>query len=110
VASIGRTEQQAREDGYDVRVGKFPFSANGRALTAGSPDGVVKIVADKKYGEVLGVHMVGHNVTELIAEAGVGLTLETTLQELAHTVHAHPTLAETVMQAALAALGRPIDI
>jgi dihydrolipoamide dehydrogenase len=110
VASVGRTEKQAREDGYEVKVGKFPFSANGRALTAGSPDGMVKIVADERYGEVLGVHMVGHNVTELVAEAGLGRTLETTVEEIAATVHAHPTLSETVMEAALATLGRPIHI
>lgn len=110
VASVGRTEKKAREDGFDVKVGKFPFSANGRALTAGSPDGMVKVVADSKYGEVLGVHMVGHNVTELIAEATLGRALETTVEELGMTVHAHPTLAETVMEAALAALGRPVHI
>jgi dihydrolipoamide dehydrogenase len=110
VASVGRTEEKAREDGYEVKVGKFPFSANGRALTAGSPDGMVKIVADAKYGEVLGVHMVGHNVTELVAEAGLGRALETTVEEFASTVHAHPTLAETLMEAALATLGRPIHI
>jgi dihydrolipoamide dehydrogenase len=110
VASIGRTEAQAKEDGYEVTVGKFPFSANGRALTAGAPDGMVKIVADAKYGEVLGVHMVGHNVTELVAEAGLGRALETTVAEIATTVHAHPTLSETIMEAALAALGRPIHI
>jgi len=110
VASVGRTEKQAREDGFDVKVGKFPFSANGRALTAGTPDGMVKIVADAKYGEVLGVHMVGHNVTELIAEAGLGRALETTVEELAMTVHAHPTLSETVMEAALATLGRPLHV
>jgi dihydrolipoamide dehydrogenase len=110
VASVGRTEEKAREDGYEVQVGKFPFSANGRALTAGAPDGLVKIVADAKYGEVLGVHMVGHNVTELVAEVGLGRALETTVEELASTVHAHPTLAEAVMEAALATLGRPIHI
>ncbi len=110
VASIGRTDKQAQEDGYDVKVGKFPFSANGRALSAGAPDGMVKIVADAKYGEVLGVHMVGHNVTELVAEIGLGRALETTVEEIASTMHAHPTLAETVMEAALAALGRPIHI
>jgi dihydrolipoamide dehydrogenase len=110
VASVGRTESQARADGYNVTVGKFPFSANGRALSAGAPDGMVKIVADTKYGEVLGVHMVGHNVTELVAEAGLGRALESTVEELANTVHAHPTLAEAVMEAALAALGRPIHI
>ena len=110
VASVGRTEKQARDDGFEVKVGKFPFSASGRALTAGAPDGLVKIVAEAKYGEVLGVHMVGHNVTELVAEVGLGRTLETTVEELAGTVHAHPTLAETVMEAALASLGRAIHI
>ncbi len=110
VASIGRTEKQAKEDGYEVKVGKFPFSANGRALAAGAPDGMVKIVADAKYGEVLGVHLVGHHVTELVAEAGLGRALETTVEEIAGTVHAHPTLSETLMEAALAALGRPIHI
>jgi dihydrolipoamide dehydrogenase len=110
VASVGRTERQAREDGFEVTVGKFPFSANGRALAANAPDGLVKIVADAKYGEVLGVHMVGHNVTELIAEATLGRSLETTVEELAGTVHAHPTLAEAVMEAALATLGRPVHI
>lgn len=110
VASIGWTEQQAKEKGHQVKVGKFPFSANGRALAAGAPDGMVKIVADAKYGEVLGVHMVGHNVTELIAETGLGRALETTVHEIAATVHAHPTLSETIMEAALATLGRPIHI
>jgi len=110
VASVGRTEKQALEDGFDVKVGKFPFSASGRALTAGVPDGMVKLVADAKYGEVLGVHMVGPNVTELIAEATLGRALETTVEELANTVHAHPTLSEAVMEAALAALDRPIHI
>jgi dihydrolipoamide dehydrogenase len=110
VASIGRTEVQAKEDGYQVQVGKFPFSANARALAAGAPDGMVKIVAEAKYGEVLGVHMVGHNVTELIAEIGLGRALETTVHEIAATVHAHPTLSETIMEAALATLGRPIHI
>jgi len=110
VASIGRTEQQATDDGYDVKVGKYPFSANGRALAAGAPDGMVKIVAEAKYGEVLGVHMVGHNVTELIAETVLGRALETTVHEIAATVHAHPTVSETIMEAALATLGRPIHI
>ncbi len=110
VASVGRTEKAAREDGFDVVVGKFPFSANGRALAAGAPDGMIKVVADAKYGEVVGVHMVGHNVTELVAEVTLGRALETTVEELAGTIHAHPTLAETVMEAALATLGRPIHI
>ncbi len=110
VASVGRSERQALEDGFDVKVGKFPFSANGRALTAGAPDGMVKIVADAKYGEVLGVHMVGHNVTELIAGVTLGRALETTVEELANTIHAHPTLSEAVMEAALATLDRAVHI
>ena len=110
VASVGRTEQQAKEDGFELAVGKFPFSANGRALTAAAPDGMVKIVADAKYGEVLGVHMVGPSVTELVAEATLGRALETTVEELAYTVHAHPTLSEALMEAAYAAMGRPIHI
>ncbi len=110
VASVGRTEKQAKEDGFDVKVGKFPLSANGRALTAGAPDGMVKLVADAKYGEVLGLHMVGHNVTELVAEGGLGRALETTVEEIAYTIHAHPTLSETIMEAAFAAMGRPIHI
>jgi len=110
VASVGRSEKQALADGFDVKVGKFPFSANGRALTAGAPDGMVKIVADAKYGEVLGVHMVGHNVTELIAGVTLGRALETTVEELANTIHAHPTLSEAVMEAALATLDRAVHI
>lgn len=110
VASIGLTEKEARADGYDVKVGKFPFSANGRALTAGTSDGFVKIIADARYGEILGVHMVGHNVTELVAEVGLGRALESTLEEIATTVHAHPTLSESIMEAALAALERPVHI
>lgn len=110
VASVGLTEKKAKEEGHDVVAGKFPFSANGRALTAASPDGFVKIVADRKYGEVLGVHIVGHHATELIAELGLGRTLETTVEELAYTVHAHPTLSEAVMEAAFATLGRPIHV
>jgi dihydrolipoamide dehydrogenase len=110
VASVGRSEKQALEDGFDVQVGKFPFSANGRALTAGAPDGMVKIVADAKYGEVLGVQMVGHNVTELIAGVTLGRALETTVEELANTIHAHPTLSEAVMEAALATLDRAVHI
>ena len=110
VASVGLTENAAREAGHAIVIGKFPFSANGRALTAGNPDGFVKIVADEKYGEVLGVHIVGHHATELIAELGLGRALETTLEEIAYTVHAHPTLSEAVMEAAFATLGRPVHI
>lgn len=110
VASIGMTEERAREAGYEIRVGKFPLGAHGRALTAGAPEGFVKIVADATYGEVLGVHMIGHNVSELIAEAGLGRMLETTVEEIAAHAHAHPSMAEAVMEAALATMGRAIHI
>jgi dihydrolipoamide dehydrogenase len=110
IASVGLTEKAAREAGHKIVTGKFPFSANGRALTAGNPDGFVKIVADEKYGEVLGVHIVGHHATELIAEMGLGRALETTVEEIVHVAHAHPTLSEAVMEAAFATLGRPIHI
>ncbi len=110
VASIGMTEEKARESGHEVEVGKYPLSAHGRALTAGSGEGFVKIVADARYGEVLGVHMIGHNVSELIAEVGLGRMLETTVEEIATHAHAHPSMAEGVMEAALAAMGRAIHI
>jgi dihydrolipoamide dehydrogenase len=110
VASVGLTERAAREAGHDVVVGKFPFSANGRALTAGHPDGFVKIVAERTYGEILGVHVVGHHATELLHELHLGRMLEATLEEVAHTVHAHPTLSEAAMEAAFVALGRPLHI
>jgi dihydrolipoamide dehydrogenase len=108
VASIGLTEKQAREQGHDVRVGKFPVRANGRAKAVNSVDGVVKIVADAKYGETLGMHMIGPMVTELLAEASLGMTLEATPRELGWTVAAHPTLGETVKEAALAVDGEAI--
>ncbi|MFQ5689094.1 MAG: dihydrolipoyl dehydrogenase [Gemmatimonadota bacterium] len=108
VASIGMTEQAAREAGYDTKVGKYPLAAHGRALTAGAPEGFVKIVADARYGEVLGVHMIGHNVSELIGEAGLGRALEVTVEEIAAHAHAHPSMAEALMEAALGTLGRAI--
>jgi dihydrolipoamide dehydrogenase len=108
VASIGLTERQAREAGHDVKVGKFPVRANGRAKAVNSVDGLVKIVADAKYGETLGVHMIGPMVTELLAEASLGMTLEATPRELGWTVAAHPTLGETVKEAALAVDGEAI--
>ncbi|MFQ5747434.1 MAG: dihydrolipoyl dehydrogenase [Gemmatimonadota bacterium] len=110
VAGIGLTEPQAKEAGYDVKVGKYPLTAHGRALTAANNDGFVKIVADARYGEVLGVHMIGHNVSELIAEAGIARALESTLEEIAAHAHAHPSMAEAVMEAALAAMDRAIHI
>ena len=100
VASVGLTEAKAREEGYDVKVGKFPFSASGKARILGETDGFVKIVADKKYDEVLGVHIIGPHATELLAEACVGMQLETTADELGRTIHAHPTVSESIMEAA----------
>lgn len=108
VASVGLTERAAREAGHDVRVGKFPFVASGRAKIAGHTDGFVKIVADGRYDAVLGIHMVGYKATELIAEAGAVLRLEGTVEELIHTIHAHPTLAESVHEAAHAVYGHAI--
>jgi dihydrolipoamide dehydrogenase len=100
VASVGLTEAKAREEGYDVKVGKFPFSASGKARILGETDGFVKIVAEKKYDEVLGVHIIGPHATELLAEACVAMQLETTADELGRTIHAHPTVSEAVMEAA----------
>lgn len=100
VASVGLTEAKAKEAGYDVKVGKFPLSASGKARILGETDGFVKIVAEKKYDEVLGVHIIGAHATELLAEACVGMALETTADELGRIMHAHPTVSETVMEAA----------
>lgn len=108
VASVGITERKATELGYEIRTGKFPFLASGRAKIAGHTDGFVKIVGEKKYDEVLGVHIVGYKATELIAEAGAVLRLEGTVEELIHTIHAHPTLAESVHEAAHAVYGDAI--
>lgn len=100
VASVGLTEAKAKELGYDTKVGKFPFSASGKARILGEEEGFVKIVAEKKYDEVIGVHIIGAHATELIAEACVGMQLETTAEELGRTIHAHPTVSESVMEAA----------
>ena len=110
VASVGMTEKKAKEKGYDVKIGIFPFSAITKASISEEGIGLVKIVSDKKYDEVLGVHMIGPHATELLAEACVALQLETTTEELAHTVHAHPTLSEIMHEAAEATLGHPIHI
>ena len=100
VASVGLTEAKAKEAGYDVKVGKFPMSASGKARILGETDGFVKIVSETKYDEVLGVHIIGPHATELLAEACVGMSLETTAEELGRVMHAHPTVSETVMEAA----------
>lgn len=110
VASIGYTEAQAREKGFEIKVGKFPFIANGKALGLGERDGFVKIIADAKYGEILGAHMVGPEVTELLPELVLAHTWELTTDEIARTVHAHPTLAEVLMEAAHAVRGQAIHI
>jgi len=100
VASVGLTEAKAKEAGYDVKVGKFTFSASGKARILGETDGFVKIVAEKKYDEVLGVHIIGPHATELLAECVVAMALETTADELGRTIHAHPTVSESIMEAA----------
>ena len=110
VASVGLTEAKARERGFDVRVGKFPLGVLGRVLILDEPEGMVKIVADAKYGEVLGVHIVGPRATELIAEAGMALTNEATVDEFVHMQHAHPTVSEGIHEAAEAVFGAAIHI
>ncbi len=110
IASVGMTEVQAKEAGYEVKVGKFPFSASGKASAAGAKEGFVKVIFDAKYGEWLGAHMIGANVTEMIAEAVVARKLETTGMEIVKSVHPHPTMSEAVMEAAAAAYGEVIHI
>ena len=110
VASIGLTEARARENGRDVTVGRFPFTASGKAVALGEPEGFVKVVADKTTGEILGAHVVGHEATEIIHEFAVGRTLEATLDEIVRTIHAHPTMSEAALEAALAALGQAIHL
>jgi dihydrolipoamide dehydrogenase len=109
IGSVGLTEAQAREKGYDVKVGKFPFAGNSKATILGSHDGFVKIVSDAKYGEILGVHILGPQATELIAEAVAVLELEGTVEELMFTIHAHPTLAESLLDAYGAVEGMAIN-
>ena len=110
VASIGLTEDEARDAGHEVKVGKYPLTSHGRALTASHNEGFVKIIADEKYGEILGVHMIGYNVSELIGEVGMARALESTVEEIAAHAHAHPSMSEAVMEAALAVMDRAIHI
>lgn len=110
VASLGLTEAQAKEAGHDFKIGKFPFRANGKALGINEYEGFVKLVVDKKYGEILGVHMIGPEVTDLTGELSLAKSMELTPVEIAHAVHAHPTLTEVVGEAALDALGEAIHI
>jgi dihydrolipoamide dehydrogenase len=110
VASVGLTEEQAREEGFDIEVGKFPWVGIGRAVAAGHTDGFIKVIRDKKYSEILGAHIVGPHATELIAEFVIGRHLESTVEELEKAMHPHPTLSEGVAEGAMAALGRAIHI
>jgi dihydrolipoyl dehydrogenase len=110
IGSVGLTEAEAKQRGYDVRIGTFPFGVLGRAKMAGEPDGFVKIVADKKYDELLGVHMIGARSTELVAEATAALRLEATVEDLIRTIHAHPTMAEAIGEAAHAVHGAAIHL
>jgi dihydrolipoamide dehydrogenase len=108
VASVGLTERAAQEAGLKFKVGKFPFSANGKALAIGEPDGFVKLIVAEPHGEILGAHIIGAEATELIAELGLAITLEATFEEIEATIHAHPTLSEAVHEATGAAFGQAI--
>jgi dihydrolipoamide dehydrogenase len=110
VASVGLTEQAAKEQKRDVRVGRFPFIGNGKAIALGEDQGLVKVIFDKKSGQLLGAHMVGAEVTELIQGYVVAMNLETTEEDLMHTVFPHPTLSETMKEAVLDAYGRVLNI
>jgi dihydrolipoamide dehydrogenase len=110
IASVGMTEKAAKEAGIELKIGKFPFSASGKASAAGAKDGFVKLLFDAKYGELLGAHMIGANVTEMIAEIVAIRKLETTGEELIKTIHPHPTMSEAVMEAAAAAYGEVIHL
>jgi len=110
VATVGLTEEAARQQGYDVQVGRFPFRANGKALAQGEHDGLVKVVAESKRGQVLGVHIVGPHASDLIQEGTLALVLESTLDELEATIHPHPTLSEALAEAGLAAKGRALHM
>jgi dihydrolipoamide dehydrogenase len=110
IASVGMTEKQAKEAGYEIKVGKFPFSASGKASASGAKDGFVKVIFDAKYGEWLGCHMIGAGVTDMIAEAVLGRKLETTGHEVLKTVHPHPTMSEAVMEATADAYGEVIHL
>jgi dihydrolipoamide dehydrogenase len=107
---MGLTEKAAKEAGYEVKIGKFPFTASGKASAAGTNDGFVKLVFDAKYGELLGAHLVGANVTEMIAELVTAHKLETTGHQIIKTIHPHPTMSEAIMEAAAAAYDEAIHI
>ncbi len=110
IASVGYTEKEAKEAGYELKIGKFPFTASGKAKASGAPNGFVKVIFDAKYGEFLGAHLIGYNVTEMIAEVVVARKLETTGHEIIKSVHPHPTMSEALMEAAAAAYGEVIHL
>jgi dihydrolipoamide dehydrogenase len=110
IASVGFTEAAAREAGYEVKVGKFPFTASGKASASGAKDGFIKLIFDASYGELLGAHMIGAGVTEMIAEIVLARKLETTAHEIMKAVHPHPTMSEAIMEAAAAAYGEVIHL
>ena len=110
IASVGYTEDAAKEAGYEIKVGKFPFSASGKASAMGHNEGFVKVIYDARYGEFLGCHIIGYDATELIAEVVTARTLETTAHEIMEATHPHPTLSEAIMEATRAAYDMPINI
>ena len=110
VGTVGLTEEQAREKGLDIEIGKFPWVGNGRALAAGDSTGFVKVIRDRKYSEVVGAHIVGPHATELIAEFVMARRLESTVEEIDLAMHPHPTLSEAVAEGALGALGRALHV
>jgi len=110
VASIGLTEEKAKQEGYEVKIGKFPFTASGKAHGIGEAKGFVKLVIDAKYGEILGAHMIGPDVTEMIGEIGVARSLDATAASMMKTIHAHPTLSEAIMEAAAQAYGESVNL
>ncbi|MFA6457625.1 MAG: hypothetical protein WCW40_12465, partial [Bacteroidota bacterium] len=110
VASVGMTEEKARATGKEIKVGRYPFRSHGKALALNETEGMVKLIFDAKYGELLGAHIIGPEATEMIAELATARTLETTAEQLYNTIHAHPTLTEGVMEAALDAYGRALHI
>jgi dihydrolipoamide dehydrogenase len=107
---VGYTEKAAKDAGYELKVGKFPFIASGKATAAGANEGFVKIIYDAKYGELLGCHMIGYNVTEVIAEVVAARKLETTAHEILNAIHPHPTISEAVKEATAVAYGEATDI
>jgi dihydrolipoamide dehydrogenase len=110
VASVGLTEEQLKESGVEYRVGEFPLSVNGKAMTEGVTEGFVKVLAEAKYGEVVGVHIIAPHATDMIAEAVSMMKLEGTLEDIGTVVHAHPTISETILEASFKAADRPLHI